>query len=129
MKNQAGNFILLCLVVLLSGCAGIQGQKQSKNTATVTLEGNPTTGYTWVYTLPPETVIREVSHEYIADTSDKNMVGSGGKFIFTFEAIAAGEADIIFSYRRSWEENTAPEKTIIYRAIVDPKNTLTLTPQ
>jgi len=108
------------------------GHKQGKNTATITLEGNPTTGYSWtytLYTLSPSAVMREVSNEYIANTSDKKTVGSGGKFVFTFEAIAAGEADIIFSYRRTWEENTAPEKTITYHAIVDTKNTLTLTPQ
>ena len=122
----------LCLAALLCGCAGIQGQKQGKNTATITLEGNPTTGYSWAYTLytpSTETVIREVSNEYIADSGDKKMVGSGGKYVFTFEAIAAGEANIIFSYRRTWEENTAPLKTISYRASVDKKNNLTLTPQ
>ena len=132
MKNQPVVLITLCMALLLFGCAGIQGQTQGKNTAAITLEGNPTTGYSWVYTLStlsPQAVIREVSKEYIPNTSDKNIVGSGGKFVFTFEAIAAGEADIIFSYRRAWEENTAPVKTISYRAMADNKNNLTLTLQ
>jgi predicted secreted protein len=118
---------LFCIAVLSFGCAGMQEQKQEQRMATVELEGNPTTGYSWVYAMSPEGVVREVSNDYIPDTVDERIVGSGGKFIFTFESVAAGEAEIIFSYRRSWERDIPALRTVIYMAIVDDKNNLTLT--
>ena len=123
MKKRLGLFFLLCITVLGLGCSGTQKQK----TATIELTGNPTTGYTWVYTMSPEGVVHEVSNEYIADKTDKAVAGSGGKFIFTFEALTAGEAQLIFSYLRVWEKDTPSMETVIYRATVDDKNSLTLT--
>jgi predicted secreted protein len=119
MKKRFWLAPLLGLAVLGLGGSGAQQQ----NTATVELTGNPTTGYTWVYTMSPEGVVREASQEYIADKT--GVVGSGGKFIFTFEALAAGEAEIIFSHLRTWEKEAL--ETVVYTATVDDKNSLTLT--
>ena len=102
-------------------------QKQGQNTAAIELEGNPTTGYTWVYTMSPEGIAREVSNKYIPNKTNKARAGSGGKFVFIFEAITAGEAELAFSYLRVWEEDTPPLRTVIYKVIVDDKNNLTLT--
>ena len=120
MKKNLG---LLCFTMILFGCAGMQENK----TATVELAGNPTTGFTWVYTISPEGVVGEVSNEYIPDKTHTNVVGSGGKFIFVFEALAEGEAEVSFSYLRVWEEGIPPSQTVIYRAVVDNKINLTLT--
>ena len=114
-------FLLLCSAILFWGCSTMQDQK----TQTIKLEGNPTTGYEWIYTMSPEGVVREVSHDYIPDANSGNLVGSGGTFVFTFEAIAEGEAVLVFSYLRKWESVPALE-TVIYKAIVDDKNNLTL---
>ena len=115
--------LLICIAALGLGCSATQKQK----TATVELTGNPTTGYTWVYTMSPEGVVAEVSNEYIADKTNGAVVGSGGKFIFTFEALTAGEAELVFSYLRVWEKNIPAVETTVYRVIVDDKNGLTLT--
>ena len=129
MKKYQRFIILLCMAMVSFGCAGMQEQKQDKKIATITLEGNRTTGFSWVYTLSPDGIVREVSNEYIADTTDKKVVGSGGNFVFSFEAIAAGEAELVFSYLRTWEQNTPPAQIVIYKATVDDKNNLTLTQQ
>ena len=100
---------------------------QKTLTAAIELEGNPTTGYSWVYAMSPEGIVREVSNEYIAANTVGHVAGSGGKFIFTFEAVAEGETELTFSYLRPWEENIPALKTVIYRAIVDDKYNLTLT--
>ena len=123
MKNRFWLVSLLGLAVL--GLLGSGTQKQK--TAAVELIGNPTTGYTWVYTMSPEGVVREVSKEYIASKTDERVSGSGGKFIFTFEALITGEAELIFSYLRVWEEDTPAMETVVYTATVDDKNSLTLT--
>ena len=106
---------VLGITLFAPGCT----QARVKNTAVVELEGNPSTGYTWVYTVSPQGIVREVSNTYIANQTEDNRVGSGGKFIFTFEAIAEGEAEIVFSYLRVWEEDVPPVRTVIYKAIVD----------
>ena len=97
-----------------------------KNAAVIELEGNPTTGYIWVYSMSPENIIREVSNEYIANRTGSNIVGSGGKFVFVFEPINTGESELVFSYLRPWEENTPPLRTETFKAIVDNNNNLTL---
>jgi len=99
---------------------------QDKKTAAITLEGNPTTGYTWVYDLSAQ-IIREVSNEYVADNANRGLPGAGGKFIFIFEAVTAGEAELVFSYLRVWEENVPAIYTVTYRVLVDDNNSITLT--
>ena len=123
MKNYPGLFLLLFIAMLSLGCLGIQDQ----NTVSIELEGNPTTGYTWVYTMSPEGIVREISNKYVPDKNDGNLVGSGGKFIFTFEAVREGEAELVFSYLRTWEEGIPALKTVTYRAIADAKNNLVMT--
>ena len=120
--SKANLILYLCAAILLPGCAGMNGQK----TATVELEGNPTTGYTWVYTMSPEGILRELSNEYVPDKAGSGIVGSGGKFIFTFEAISPGETELVFSYLRPWELAVPAINTVIYKAVVDDKNNLTL---
>ena len=122
MKFRKNMFLVLIffIVILSFGCAGMQ----SLNSATVELGGTPTTGYTWVYTMSPEGIVREVSNEYVPDKPI--LAGSGGKFFFTFEAINKGVAELVFSYLRQWEEDIPPIQTVVYRAIVDGENNLTL---
>ena len=114
---------MIGITIISLGCVGLQGQK----TTTIELDGNPTTGYTWVYTVSPEGIVREVSNQYIANRTNNNVAGSGGRFVFTFEAITAGEAELVFSYLRLWEEGIPPVNTVKYKAVVDDNNNLTLT--
>jgi len=125
MKNRFRMLSVFCVAVLF--LAG-SGQEKPK-TATVELPGNLTTGYTWVYTMSPADIMREVSKEYIPDQVDEDIVGSGGKFIFTFKPLAKGEAKLVFSYLRVWEEDTPPLETVVFRATVDDQAGLTLAPE
>ena len=125
LKKRFSLAALCCIALLGLGFSGPQKQQME----TVELVGNPTTGYAWVYSMSPEGVIREVSSEYIADKTHEGFVGSGGKFIFTFEALSTGEAELVFSYLRVWEEDTPPVETVVYRATVDDRKNLVLTQQ
>jgi predicted secreted protein len=125
MKKNLCLFAFLhvtALSFLTLGCSMAQEQK----TATIELEANATTGYTWVYTMSPKGVIQEVSSEYVPDKNNEGITGAGGKQIFTFEAIAEGEAELVFSYLREWETGVPPLKTVTYKAVVSNKNNLTL---
>ena len=95
--------------------------------AVVELTGNPTTGYAWVCSITPGGIVKEISSEYIPDQTGPGVVGAGGKYIFTFEAIKEGEAELLFSYLRPWEENVSALQTETWHAIVDSRGFLLLT--
>jgi len=72
----------------------------------VSLKGNPTTGYTWTAIIAEEdaAILRQVGEPvYVSDSADDAIVGVGGTYTFTFEALAAGEAVLKLEYARPWE--------------------------
>ncbi|MBN1320440.1 MAG: protease inhibitor I42 family protein [Thermoleophilia bacterium] len=72
----------------------------------VVLKGNPTTGYAWTAVISEDdaAVLRQVGEPvYVSDAADEGMVGVGGTYTFTFEALAAGEAALKLEYARPWE--------------------------
>ena len=85
----------------------------------ITMDANVTTGYGWQLAGPvDESLIRVVNSEYVPDKT--GIVGSGGKSTWTFKAVRAGRAQILFKYVRPWEKDTPPVKEATY--IVDIKN-------
>lgn len=72
---------------------------------TLVFDSNPTTGYFWRYDVSGETgAVVEASTDYVADPAPAGVVGSGGKQVFVFSGVAAGEALLTFSYERSPED-------------------------
>ena len=125
----------LCLVLLVSavllaspGCrstgrveideADNQGEVVLNvgDTLLLSLESNPTTGYGWQIAQIDQSILREAGHEYEAESSD--LVGSGGREIWRFDALAAGSTTLQLEYTRSWEEGVEPEKTFSIRVVV-----------
>ena len=130
MRKHKQFFILISLLfitILIMGCTGMQEQKQEQKKAVIELEGNPTTGYTWICAISPEGIVAAAPKEYFPNETDEKLVGAGGKFIFTFEAIGEGIAYLTFSYLRTWEVGIPAIKTETYMAVVDSKFNLTIT--
>jgi inhibitor of cysteine peptidase len=75
----------------------------------VTLEGNPTTGYTWEVEELNEQVLQQVGD--IAFVPESNLIGAGGVEIATFEVVGAGNATINMVYHRPWETDVEPVDT------------------
>lgn len=71
---------------------------QAKKAFAVSLEGNPTTGYTWQASVESRylTIVRQ-TFEPASDS-----VGAGGRQVFQFQAKTAGATEISFEYRRPW---------------------------
>jgi predicted secreted protein len=115
--NKKVYAIPLISFLLFCGCAGIS------KTAKIEMRGNPSVGDSYECTVAPEGIVREVSHKYKSDAKPL-VVGAGGTFMWTFEAIAAGEAEIVV-YNRF--RGGKPEKAVTYKAVVDSGNNLTLT--
>lgn len=76
----------------------------------IALEGNPTTGFEWeVESEPAGGLLQRI--EGPAYSSSSSLIGAGGTFYFRYAAVVAGQGELTFVYRRSWE-TVPPEKTV-----------------
>jgi len=116
--------ITLCAMLLctLFGCD--EGSVVNGNLV-IELDGNPTTGYTWVYEMSEEGIIEEVSNVYTPISTSDALVGIGGTFRFEFRAVSPGEVGLQFSYLRTFQENSVIS-TRTYAVTVDDKLNITL---
>ncbi len=93
-----------------------------KQTLLVKLPGNPTTGYSWTLSKLEGDAIEAVGKaEYVAGKVPRKMVGSGGSFHFTFQAVKPGKAALTLAYARPWEKDTPPAKTFTLTVEVKPR--------
>jgi predicted secreted protein len=128
---------ILVLIILstfvLSGCGGknepadqpselqiSDSAKQLEATAgkefKIILDSNPTTGYHWeVVGELDKSVVEFVSKNYKSD--GLQLAGSGGKDVWVFKAIAAGEATITLGNYPP-DASADAEQTIIFTVVV-----------
>ncbi len=97
--------------------AGREMQLKKGQTLVVTLEGNPTTGYSWEVEEPlDEQVLRQVGEAEFEQESD--LVGAGGVQILRFEAVNAGRFALKLVYHRPWEKDVEPLETYSLQVVV-----------
>ena len=82
----------------------------------VKLDGNPTTGYDWYFTVSDESMLTLVSDGYTS--THPGADGAGGTYVWNFKGLKPGEAKITFKYYRAWEGEDSAEKTAVYRVTV-----------
>lgn len=76
----------------------------------ITLDGNPTTGYLWVFAAPyNEEVVILCGDKY--EKPDEKLVGAPVKRTLTFKVVGPGKTGIKLEYRRPWEKKQKPEGT------------------
>ena len=89
---------------------------------TVELEANPTTGYQWQLHKPLDGLSLEAAgKQYQAPPQPVGkppMVGVGGKEVWTFKALRAGETSIELKYVRPWEADAPPVKTAVFQVVI-----------
>ena len=122
--------LLLAVSVAAGGCAparevklgadasGKEIELQKGQVLVVSLEGNPTTGYTWEVQEPlDEQVLRQVGEAEFKAASER--IGAPGVLTFRFEAVGAGRTTLQLIYHRPWEEKSAkPLKTFSVQVVV-----------
>jgi inhibitor of cysteine peptidase len=85
---------------------------------TVTLESNITTGYSWNENanIGDKTVMQQTDHKYQPPATA--IPGAGGKEVWTFKALKAGQSTISMEYRRPFDPTAAPAKTFSLTLVV-----------
>jgi len=122
--------ILLLALTMATGCSpqqqevkasiddnGREMQLKKGQTLVVTLEGNPTTGYSWEVAEPlDEQVLRLTGEPEFKAESE--ALGAGGVQILRFEAVNAGTMTLKLVYHRPWEEGVEPLETYSLQVVV-----------
>jgi len=92
-------------------------EAQAGQNFTIILKANATTGYQWKFAKPlDENLVQLISSKYLADKT--KLVGAGGKQVWIFKALKAGQTTISLKYVRSWEKNTPPQNEESYLVII-----------
>ncbi len=85
----------------------------------VTLESNPTTGYSWQVSEVDRAVLAQVGEAEFqeAPIEGEQMVGAGGVETLRFTA-GPGETTLTLEYRRPWEKDVDPLETFTVQVMV-----------
>ncbi|MBM4467164.1 MAG: protease inhibitor I42 family protein [Chloroflexi bacterium] len=134
MSNNKFSFIalltLLVALTLATGCSpqqqevkatidhnGREMQLRKGQTLVVTLEANPTTGYSWEVAEPlDEQVLRQAGEPEFKAESE--ALGAGGVQILRFQAVNAGQTTLKLAYHRPWEKGVEPLETYSIEVVV-----------
>ena len=125
--------LCVCLIICaaLSACAAKSSEPVSitqKDAGTtvhvkqgsivnITLEGNPTTGYTWEVAPGASGALEQQGEPSFK--ADSSALGSGGMMTLQFKAARAGTSTLKLIYHRSFEPNVAPLQTFEVTIVVE----------
>jgi inhibitor of cysteine peptidase len=119
--------ILICVAMSVAGCGQAPVSLDDNNSDraitlaidqefVVALESNPTTGYDWSFEFTRDGVVVADGSSY--EPMEPMLVGSGGTKRFRFIAEQPGQTTLKFEYRRSWETEVPPLRTVTYDLVV-----------
>lgn len=87
---------------------------ESLKSLTLTLDENPTTGYSWAYAMAPEGILALDHDAFVSSQTSANVVGAGGQHTWTFKVLAKGCVRLTFRYYRPWEAPETAVETRVY---------------
>jgi inhibitor of cysteine peptidase len=87
---------------------------ESLKSLTLTLDENPTTGYSWAYTMAPEGILALENDAFVNAPTSETVVGAGGTHTWTFKVVAGGCVRLTFQYYRPWEAPETAVETRVY---------------
>ena len=107
-------FLLILSLLLLSSCTQLEViNARAGENFIITLESNPTTGYSWQLAKPlDEKIVQLVGSEYTPSRTD--LVGAGGTEEWTFLAVKKGTTRVSLKYVRPWEEDKTAANEIVF---------------
>lgn len=90
---------------------------QPGKSCSLSLESNPTTGYSWQLTDQYDKQILSLTGDAYLSQSKPNMVGQGGHQIYKFRTLRSGQTEVKLVYARPWE-SLQPLKTLTIKVVV-----------
>ena len=102
-------------ITLRAGDDGGQVELVEGQSFVVSLDGNPTTGYTWEAVEYDQQILRQVGEPRF--TPESSAMGAPGKQQLRFRAVAPGRTTLRLVYHRPWEE-AEPERTFSVEVVV-----------
>ncbi len=81
----------------------------------ITLESNASTGYAWFASISDTAVLVQMGDSEYSEPSASStpIVGAPGTQTFYFQAVETGTAKLTLDYKRGWETDVAPDKTMV----------------
>ena len=99
---------------------GSQATLRQGQILAVTLESNPTTGYSWAPVEKENSIFEPFGDSlYFPPEEVDGTVGAGGWEIFYFRSVSAGQETLQLVYRRPWETDVEPIKTFSIDVVVN----------
>jgi len=95
---------------------GSQVELNVGKTLAISLEGNPTTGYTWEAAEVDGQVLRQAGEPEFKPESE--AVGAGGVQTLRFETVNSGSTPLKLVYHRPWETDVEPAETFSVQVTV-----------
>ena len=121
-SNNEDNYLMLPLItgneanISLDATAdGTTQQLKQGEVLSITLESNPSTGYGWVATISDPAIMVQMGEPVYQEppsNSSTPALGASGTQTFYFQALETGATTLRLDYKRSFETNVAPEKTV-----------------
>lgn len=130
MKHLLCGFLVGLLVAGSSLAAGLDLTEQENgkdilldrgDELVVRLVSNRTTGYSWALVMRGSGLLEQKGEvAYETARSDRRIVGCGGVEVWKFRTVKAGSVRLQFSYRRPWEKDVPPAKTVGWPVTIRP---------
>jgi inhibitor of cysteine peptidase len=115
VKNQSYVFWKEVNLQLDAEADGTTHQLKIGDVMAITLESNPSTGYAWFATSSNPDVLAQMGEaQYQAPKSSSStpIVGAAGTETLYYAASQAGTTTLTLDYKRGWETDISPEKTV-----------------
>jgi len=80
---------------------------------TMSMRGNPTTGFTWRIKSVDRSILELLGSKYVPAKHPPGVARTGGTFFFRFRALTRGHALVRFVYSRSFAPREAPSYVTI----------------
>jgi inhibitor of cysteine peptidase len=98
------------IVTLTAADKGSQVNVKVGDQIVISLDGNPSTGYTWEAKGLDTTILMQVGDATFI-SSNPGLVGAGGTLTLKFKAVKAGTGPLSLVYHRPWETGVDPLDT------------------
>jgi len=107
-------------IVIDQNAAGSTVELRPGQKLTVSLPGNPTTGFVWEMVPGAGSILASQGEGQFsaASTGASAKLGAGGIYRFDFVAVDSGNAPLKFIYRRSFEKEVAPAQSFEVTVVV-----------